>query len=501
MNRAFSSLHQHVARMRVAYAVLMLSLIATAVVYYRVKVNVEAREKTRFERVVGEKEAAIEQRIPRYVDEILGVRGLFAANGTVNSDQWQKYLGSMDIQRLYPGIRSLGYVAQVKAGERKDFLKWLRASGNQELHIQPEGEREIYFPVVYLNHFNPNLTESASQDHFSDNERRKTMDRARDDNQPTATDKIAITIPGVTNGHRVGFVIYLPVYHAGAAINTVTERRAALQGLIFADIEPDALLAGMPGEQPNPIVDCEIFDGPEMTKEHLLHDDDKILHAAETRPHQRIERVTIPVLNRSWTLYFSSLPQFELESQHNLPVIALICWLTLSFLLFGLTMAEVKSRARAAKITADLRKSEAALAAETERLAVTLYSIGDGVVTTDIDGQVISLNKVAEQLTGWNQAEAAGKLLGDFFKLVNETTREECFNPAYTVLQTGAVFNRDRPAILIARDGTERAIADSAAPIRNREGGIIGTVVVFRDVTARQKTEAELLKEHCARRT
>ena len=84
MNRTLTSLLQHFRRMQVAYLVLFLSLIPTAVVYYRVKATVETRDHARFERVVGEAHAAIEQRIPHYIDQMMGVRGLFAANPSVN---------------------------------------------------------------------------------------------------------------------------------------------------------------------------------------------------------------------------------------------------------------------------------------------------------------------------------------------------------------------------------------------------------------------------------
>ena len=151
--------------------------------------------------------------------------------------------------------------------------------------------------------------------------------------------------------------------------------------------------------------------------------------------------------------------------------------------------------ARSQRIMAELRDSEAALAAEKERLAVTLYSIGDGVITTDTSGRVLSLNKVAEQLTGWPQAETLGKPLADFFKIVNENTREPIASPLEEALSSGRVCSLEQAAVLIARDGTERAVADSAAPIRDRDGRIVGAVVVFRDVTEKQKSEAELLKE------
>ena len=190
----------------------------------------------------------------------------------------------------------------------------------------------------------------------------------------------------------------------------------------------------------------------------------------------------MPILNRTWTVYFSSLPSFEADSQRNLPLIALICWLTLSFLLFGITCAEGQRAAPAPeRITAELRKSEAALAAEKERLAVTLYSIGDGVITTDTAGCVLSINKVAEQLTGWPQHESALKAARLDVQNTSRKVRGS-LRPVHwkRLCNRGKSCSLAKPALLIARDGfSERVIADSAAPIRNREGGIIGAVVVF----------------------
>jgi two-component system cell cycle sensor histidine kinase/response regulator CckA len=140
------------------------------------------------------------------------------------------------------------------------------------------------------------------------------------------------------------------------------------------------------------------------------------------------------------------------------------------------------------------KKSEAALAAEKERLAVTLRSIGDGVIATNLEGQVVILNRVAEQLTGWTQAEAQGHSVRDIFNLISEITREPCEDPVAKVLQTGLVIGLANHTVLIARDGTERAIEDSGAPIRDPESRIIGTVLVFRDVTDKRREEAEYLR-------
>lgn len=129
---------------------------------------------------------------------------------------------------------------------------------------------------------------------------------------------------------------------------------------------------------------------------------------------------------------------------------------------------------------------------ESERLRVTLSSIGDGVVTTDNQGRVTFLNPVAEMLTGWTLDEAKGLPLTDIFEIVNEQTRLEVTNPVQRVLREGIIVGLANHTLLIAKDGVERPIDDSAAPIRDARGNVTGVVLVFRDVTERRQAEEAL---------
>jgi PAS domain S-box-containing protein len=138
--------------------------------------------------------------------------------------------------------------------------------------------------------------------------------------------------------------------------------------------------------------------------------------------------------------------------------------------------------------------AEEALAGEKERLAVTLRSIGDGVITTDTEGMIVLLNKVAEVLTGWSQEEARGRHLSEVFRIVGEKTRQPCPDPVERVLGTGLTVELANHTILVSRDGRERIVADSAAPIRDQESRVVGAVLVFRDITEKRKMEEELLK-------
>ena len=120
---------------------------------------------------------------------------------------------------------------------------------------------------------------------------------------------------------------------------------------------------------------------------------------------------------------------------------------------------------------------------------VTLASIGDAVIATDASGRVVFLNPVAEALTGWTQAESNGRLLEEVFVIVNESTGATVENPVQKVLQVGNVVGLGNHTVLISRTGREIPIDDSAAPIRDSAGKLLGIVLIFRDITERRQTE------------
>jgi PAS domain S-box-containing protein len=125
-------------------------------------------------------------------------------------------------------------------------------------------------------------------------------------------------------------------------------------------------------------------------------------------------------------------------------------------------------------------------------LSVTLASIGDAVIATDNDGRVIFMNRVAEELTGWPHANANGRHLDDVFRIINEETRLPVENPVAKALRVGTIVGLANHTILIARDGSEYSIDDTAAPIREEGGEIKGVVLIFHDIGDRRKLEREL---------
>jgi len=143
---------------------------------------------------------------------------------------------------------------------------------------------------------------------------------------------------------------------------------------------------------------------------------------------------------------------------------------------------DITDRMQAAE---DLRKSE-------ENLAITLNSIGDAVISTDIKGFIVQMNPVAEKLCGWRLSDALGKPLCEVFKIINADTREPVDGPVIKVLEKGEIVGLANHTVLISRDGTEHQISDSAAPIKNKKNEITGVVLVFSDISDKYASEIAL---------
>ena len=158
---------------------------------------------------------------------------------------------------------------------------------------------------------------------------------------------------------------------------------------------------------------------------------------------------------------------------------------------FSLQRVNSELEQRVHERTKELNQAVAALIKERELLRTTLASIGDGVIVTDAEGHINFLNSVAESLTEWKTSEAQGLPLSTVFEIVNEVTREPAENPALRALREGIVVGLANHTVLIGKNGTERAIDDSAGPIRDEPGEVVGCVLVFRDVSERRELELE----------
>ena len=181
-----------------------------------------------------------------------------------------------------------------------------------------------------------------------------------------------------------------------------------------------------------------------------------------------------------------------MHSAETPPTLATKLMLLLVYSALGAVAAFLFIEARNAETT---QRSEQESAEElyvlSERLNTTLRSIGDGVISTDVDGVVTLLNDIAAQLTGWPLSKAVGQRAADLFHVINARTRERMEDPSKRVLNTGKRIREEAHTLLVGRDGSERPIAYNAAPILDADGWIMGAVIVFQDVTELRRVQRE----------
>lgn len=194
----------------------------------------------------------------------------------------------------------------------------------------------------------------------------------------------------------------------------------------------------------------------------------------------------------------------RIRSQYGLPVIYLTAYSDESTLSrakvsepFGYLLKPFEERELYTTIEMALykHKIERRLRENEQWLSTTLKSIGDAVIATDKNGRVAFMNPVAERLTGWRQSEAMGRDLEEIFNVIDERTRTHIESPAVRVLKSRSAIRLSYNVGLIARDGVETPIDDSASPILDAKGNVLGVVVTFRDITERRVAE-EVLRQH-----
>ena len=197
--------------------------------------------------------------------------------------------------------------------------------------------------------------------------------------------------------------------------------------------------------------------------------------------------------------------QAKLRQVLSLIVVGCFCVLLLAFLFVYLVFQQNRQRLKILVLqetqallkiqdqsNLQLKQANATLLVSEEKLAVTLNSIGEAVIATDAEARVSLLNPIAELLTGWTQAQALGRPIADIFNIINKKTRAVASMPVLETLAHGTVQALANHTVLIARDGVERDIAESCAPILDRDAQVIGAVLVFRDVSEDHAVQQKL---------
>ncbi|MGH9881748.1 MAG: CHASE domain-containing protein, partial [Pyrinomonadaceae bacterium] len=391
----------------VPYVVLMAGLLFTSVVCYYLSAIGEAEDEARFRGSVQGINSAIESRIETYEALLRATAGLYAASDLVTHQDFKNFVGRLEVRQHYPGIQGIGFSIRLTPGQKDALIASMRREGDANFKIWPEGERDEYHSIIYLEPPDRRNQVAIGYDMFSEPVRRAAMEQARDSGQATASRAVTLVQEIDGDQRQTGFLVYVPVYRNGSDVSSVAARREALAGFVYSPFRADDFLGQILPAKRYDDVTFQVYDGPQTESASLLHDSSSISGPLPTGYRPRFIATTkVKIAGQSWSLNFASHPAFDLASGNNFVPHALAGGLLISLLFFGVTQSQMRARGEAEKAAAGLRESEAtvrktladreraeeALRESEERYRELVEDANDIVYTLDLNGKMTSVN-------------------------------------------------------------------------------------------------------------
>ncbi len=350
-----------------AWLVLSASLVLTFIAYVVANNLAVKQAEQRFAFRADEIVSAIKERMRIYEQTLISGVGLMYASDSVERHEWKRFVTALEIEKHWPGIQGLGYAVPVEAAEKDTHIAAIRAEGFSNYTIKPEGSRDIYSAIIYLEPFDWRNQRAFGYDMWSNAMRREAMMRARDLGK-TATSGVITLVQETETDVQRGFLTYVPVYRSRQVPATREERRAQFSGWVYAAFRAGDLMHGILGDA-DPSIEFEIYDGKEVVADSLLFDTNDKLSTESLAPSDGFSRVVnVELQGRPWTIALNTPEGFSATRVSKTPRFVLLGGIVIDLLLFYIIVS-LYSVNRKAKTMADAMTVEYKEAKEKEARA------------------------------------------------------------------------------------------------------------------------------------
>lgn len=391
-----------------AWVVLAISLLTTLAGWYVADQHAQVRARERFDHEVELARLAIAKRMQEYQNALRGGIGLFRASDVVTRKDWHDYVATLELETYWPGIQGMGFSLMVAPSDLESHQQNLRIEGFADYSVYPKGIREQYSAIVYLEPFAGRNLRAFGFDMFSEPVRRAAMERARDTGTAAVSGRVTL-VQETGEDVQQGFLMYLPVYRAGARIDTEEERRAAILGFVYSPFRVRDLMRGILGDGP-PGLEFSIYDDREIKAEALLYDSRGSAPAGARQRQAALSTVRhIELPGRYWTVSFESSPTLEQEIGSTQPAVVAVAGVAVDLLLFAIILTLARQRRQAATSAGQLARllTEVSEANNFSRQLIETANVM--VVGLDATGKIAIFNHMAETICGRSAAEVLGQ--------------------------------------------------------------------------------------------
>ena len=342
---------------KLPFMVLVVSLALTIGITFGFYRSAKSKDLLRFNNEVLHVQSVIENKVNLYLALLKGGRGFVESAKEVNRENFANYVKSLELDKNYIGVQGIGYNKIVLPDEREALLKQMKAEGYVDFKIFPEGERDLYQAIIYIEPFNERNQKAIGFDMSTEANRREALERARDSGQAAATAKI-ILIQENENDKQAGFLIYLPIYKDGE-LPTVEARKTNLKGYIYSPFRAGDFLNEVQKSASAADLSISIYDGETEAENLLAQTGTKTENSFTNQINEQYSKQEeLNVSGRKWLISYHTLPAFAEQSSLGWTPLILLSGLVASFLLFGMTYWEASVRVKLQNITADLFELE-----------------------------------------------------------------------------------------------------------------------------------------------
>ena len=296
---------------------------------------------------------SINNRVNDYEQTLRATRGLFDVSTKVNRTKFRTFFNALHLSKNFPGIQGVGFSLIIPPAFLQEYINGIHKEGFPDYKIWPEGKRDIYTTITYLEPFKALNLRAFGYDMFTEPVRRKAMETARDSNETAISGKVKL-VQETGKAEQSGFLIYLPVYKSGAAVTTINDKRKYIIGWVYSPFRMDNFIEGLFGEHAADL-DVEIYDGNNISNKTKMY---------ISKPH--LAKLSEPLVvsheidfsGHVWTVLVRSTPQLEARIGINPARIILIVGFCLSLLLSIITWLLVNKRMRTIKANTERNMAE-----------------------------------------------------------------------------------------------------------------------------------------------
>jgi PAS domain S-box-containing protein len=428
----------------------------------------------------------IEQRIIGYKQILKSTRGLYNAMVNVNRSEFRTFFNSLSLDKNYPGIQGVGFSLIIPPDQIRKHITSIRKEGFSNYNILPEGKREIYTSIIYLEPFKDLNLRAFGYDMFSEPVRSKAMERARDLNETIISGKVNL-VQETGKAVQAGFLIYLPIYRNGTSHTTLSDRRTNIIGWVYSPFRMGNFMEGVFSERGGDL-DVEIYDGKKISNATKMYSSNT--HNAK-HDHPATIKKMIDFDGHEWTILINYTPQLESRLGLNPANVILIVGFSLSVLLTMITYLLINKRIITISAAKERKIAGDSLRQLQEDQQILLDNIPAWVFFKDTENRFIRVNKTFADVMGMTIDQLEGKSLFDIFP---KDQANAFWKDDLEVIASGTSKNKIIESMRSPKGNIW--VQTDKIPYRDEQGNITGLIGFALDITDRKNAEVSLLESH-----